>query len=93
MTLLLSLPPDLEQKLKDEANRQGVAPDEYARRVVQQHLEARRAPAQSMQELFAQWEAEDATDDPTELARREQEWVELKKSFNENHYSNRKLFP
>ena len=34
--------------------------------------------------LLDEWEAEDATDDPQELARREQEWETLKQNLNAN---------
>jgi hypothetical protein len=35
-------------------------------------------------ELFAKWRAEDATDDPEELRKAEQELAEFKKAMNEN---------
>ena len=48
--------------------------------------------AKALQSLFDQWAAEDATDDPQELARREAEWGELRRALNENRTSGRKLF-
>jgi hypothetical protein len=35
-------------------------------------------------ELFAKWRAEDATDDPEEFRKAEQELAEFKKAMNEN---------
>jgi hypothetical protein len=34
--------------------------------------------------LFAQWEAEDGTDDPDEIADRVRDWEELKAGLNAN---------
>lgn len=46
-------------------------------------------------ELFAQWAEEDATEDEAELARRGEEWEELKAGLNANRDANgeRPLFP
>jgi hypothetical protein len=43
--------------------------------------------------MFAQWDAEDRTDDPAEIERRERDWEELKAALNANRGSARKLFP
>jgi hypothetical protein len=52
-------------------------------------------PTRDLGELLAQWAAEDATDDPEELARRDAEWDELKANLNANRAAigERLLFP
>ena len=49
-------------------------------------------PNRATLELLAQWDREDATDDPAEIARREAELKELKKALNENRGSGRTPF-
>src|SRR4051812_18478577 len=97
MTLMIELPAELENRLKIEAQTRGVAPEEYARKLLEENLPKSSPPEEaqgnSLQRLFAQWDAEDATDDPAEIARRQQEWEELKKALNENRGSYRKPFP
>jgi hypothetical protein len=46
----------------------------------------------ALRAMFASWQAEDATDDPQELARRPREWEQLKTALNANRTSGRKLF-
>ncbi len=45
--------------------------------------------------LLTQWDEEDATDEPIELARREQKWEQLKENLNANRRATgeRLLFP
>jgi len=52
-------------------------------------------PIQDLDELFAQWREEDATDDPEELARRDAQLDELKANLNANRAATggRLLFP
>lgn len=94
MTLMIELPAELEKRLRNEAQTHGVAPEDYARKVLEENI-PKPLPAEgnSLQRLFAKWDAEDATDDPAEIARRQQEWEELKKALNANHGSYRKPFP
>lgn len=40
-----------------------------------------------MTALFAQWDAEDATDDPDEIARRNPEWETTKAALEANRFS------
>jgi hypothetical protein len=101
MTLQIELTPEEEARLTAAAQEQGVDPAECARRVLSEHLppidsEDRSAKAKDRTiELFEQWEAEDATDDPEEIARRIQEWEELKAGLNANRAATgeRLLFP
>jgi hypothetical protein len=88
MTLAIELTPDEEARLQAAAREQGLDPTDCARRLLIEHLPPLRADsAQASErdrtlELFEQWEAEDATDDPEEIARRNQEWEELKAQMN-----------
>jgi len=50
-------------------------------------------PDQATLDLLAQWDAEDATSDPLEIARRQQQWEEFRKSMNENSLSVRPVYP
>lgn len=56
-------------------------------------VEEQRKKNQAARELLRAWREEDATDDPEQIAQSEAEWEEVKKSMNENHSSNRVLFP
>ena len=79
----ISLPPEVEDRLKLEASRQGVGADEYARQLIIENL-PESAEQPSISELFAAWEQEDRTNDADELSRRNKEWEELKRSLNRN---------
>ncbi len=89
MTLELILPAQLEERLRQEAERQGLAPDAVTLQILDQHLpqplDDRRAAATAM---LHQWMEEDATanDDPEEA---EQFFRDLDAS----RTSNRPLFP
>jgi len=95
MTLTINIDPELESRLQEQAHRQGVDAPEYARLLIQQGLERPRAapPNRATLELLAQWDREDQTSDPAEIARREEELQEIKRSLNENRTSGRKPFP
>lgn len=47
MTLTIQLPPDLEERLQDEAARRGQAPAEYARAAIEEKLAAPTPGAQN----------------------------------------------
>lgn len=79
MTIIL--PTQLEQRLREQAKRLGIAPDDYAARLIAEHLPA-EPRERSLAELFADWAAEDQTNDPAELARRAGQLEELKASMN-----------
>src|SRR5690349_565267 len=91
MDLTITLPDELAGELRREAGRRGVDPQRYAAQLITEHLPATER-ARSLQSLFDQWAAEDATDDPAELARRQAEWDELKRGINANRSSGRKPF-
>lgn len=96
MTLEIEIPAETERRLKSEAARIGVDEAEYARRLVERGLpDSRPAPVadQATLDLLAKWEAEDATDDPAEIARRHEEWEAFRRSMNANSLSGRPVYP
>jgi hypothetical protein len=101
MVLSINIPPDAESRLKSEAERQGLEVAEYVARLVVEHLPTPAAGPvrdQATLDLLAQWDREDATDDPEEIARRERDWEELREALNRNRLESggpnaRKVFP
>jgi hypothetical protein len=83
ITMTIKLPTDIEKRIKDQAALWGLSPDEYVVRFFKDHLPPPKSE-DSLREMFAQWEAEDYTDDPEEIARREQELDEFKQAMNRN---------
>jgi hypothetical protein len=81
MTITIDLTPEEGARLNAAARKNGVSVSECARQVLTAHLPPAE-PKDRTLELFAQWEAEDATDDPEEIARRNREWEEFKASMN-----------
>jgi hypothetical protein len=74
MTLTIELPPEMEQRLEEEAARLGKAPAEFVRAVVEEKLAASPAAGresvrqrnQAALALLRQWRKEDAVDpDPS----------------------------
>ncbi len=95
--LTIKLPPDVEKRLEGEASRQGLAAEEYAKNLIVEHLPAPK-DSKSLSELFDEWAAEDATDDPMEIARRNQDVEEFMEAMNRNRREmegegSRKLYP
>lgn len=92
MTLTLDLPPDVQEAITKAAQEQGKSPEQEAveslRRLYVRQAPSPQAPALPVVDptlaLFAQWAEEDATDDPAELERRNQEWSETKASLEAN---------
>lgn len=56
-------------------------------------VEEQREKNQAAIKMLDQWDEEDKTDDPEEIARRVAEWEEFKKGMNENHSSGRIVYP
>ena len=79
MTLTLELPPEVESALAEDARHHGTTPEQFVLDSLRQKYAAQGVPKpdNAMLALFAQWDAEDATDDPEELARRQREGDEL----------------
>ena len=87
MTLTLELPPEVEGALASEARRKGTTPAQLVLEDLRSRYPAPKPRQDKMTALFAQWDAEDATDDPEEIARRNQEWEATKKSLEANRFS------
>ena len=81
--MTITLPSDIESRIADQASRLGMKPAEYARRLIVEHL-PKAESEQSLASLFAEWDAEDATDDPAELTRRNADFEELKQAMNQS---------
>ena len=79
----IALPPDVEKRLQGEALRRGLGPEELAAKLITEQLAPVPTPG-SLGDLFAQWEREDATDDPEVIAQRSCEVKELKEALNRN---------
>ena len=92
MTLSIDLDAQLQAKLQAEAQRQGVDPPEYARRLLERSLLGDRSDAgnRATLELLADWGREPAAGDP---GTGDRELEDLKQSLNTNRTSGRKPFP
>src|SRR5690242_18313717 len=107
MTLTIDLSPQEEAWLADQASRQGMPPAEVVKRLIDTQLPA--APhdattnpppvidaknAAAIAYLDARIKA-DATDDPEEIRRAEEEFEELKRNLNANRQATgeRLVFP
>ena len=90
MTLTLELPPEVEGALAEEARQRGITLERLALDRLRQPTPGGVVPAaapkrgDAMLALFAQWDAEDETDDPEELARRQRDSDELMASLAAN---------
>jgi hypothetical protein len=88
MTLQLALPPEVEERLRREAERCGQPAESVALRLLEQHLpppDDRRAAAVAM---LHRWADEDATLPPEEAAAN----AEVLRALDEDRPSYRKLF-
>jgi hypothetical protein len=109
MTLTIEFTPQAEAWLEDEARRRGLAPAEFVRSLVDGHLPAAAsAPAQTEQAApvidaknaaaiayFERRIREEATDDPEEIRKSEEEMEELHRNLNANRAATgeRLVFP
>jgi hypothetical protein len=66
LTLTIELPPELENRLRQEAAKQGLNANDYARRLIEHHLPPPASEGQSLWETLA----------PEEWIRRTREWAE-----------------
>jgi hypothetical protein len=85
MTVTISLAEDLEQQLRDEAQRLGLSLEAYSAKILTQHVEAagkNRTAAERLESLFDGDEEE-----------QKQTGEELLRSLDEHRLSSRPLFP
>lgn len=90
MTIKLDLQPEIVGRLQGLAEASGSSVERYAARLIEEAIPSERHDALV---LLDSWQEEDATEDSEELARRREEWAELKTRLNEGHSSDRILFP
>ena len=101
MTLTFHMPAEVAHRLAIEAARRGVDPPTLVATIVEQSLATGPAaaprwgptPGEAIRAMFAEWAAEDATDDPAELDRRRQEFEEFKAGMNANALYGRPIYP
>ena len=96
--LTVTLTPEYESRLKSEAARHGLDPNDYAVKLIEDGLAKLDDATVAMAEVLTQWEAETATDDPAEIAGREKEFEEFKEGMNRNRLEmegplSRKIYP
>jgi hypothetical protein len=92
MTLTISLPAEAEARLRERAQAVGQDPARYAAQLLTEELAGpissvasgtQGANAATLK-LLEQWEHDEQTDDPAELARRQREGEELMENLNRN---------
>lgn len=91
----VALDPKTDQRLRQEAARRGVAPEDFARQLIETQLFVPQ-PGNANQpalKMLEDWDREDRTEDPDEIARRQQQFEEFKSAINASHSSNRKIYP
>jgi hypothetical protein len=83
MTIKLST--EAESRLIAEASRRGIAADELVEQLIDAGLAAQSESGanQASIDVLNEWEAETATNDPAEIARRQEEFEEFKRALNE----------
>lgn len=96
--MTLTLTPNTEARLLALAERRGQTPEAVIDAVIEREVEAEKPALTAASALttphlsptaalFAQWAEEDKTDDPEEIARRQQEGDELLARLQENRLS------
>jgi hypothetical protein len=80
--LVLTLPEDIESRLKSIADRLGIDPADYANKLLARALPPAKVD-QATLDLLARWDIEDQTDDPKEIAKRQKDFEDLKNALNE----------
>jgi len=85
MTLRVALPPDLEQRLRSEAERQGLSADAVTLQLLDKYLPPSNRRAQTVALLQSWIDADDAEDVDSDY--------DLLHALDEARTSNRKLFP
>lgn len=61
MSLTIDLPPEVEQRLREEASRQGQAPEDLVLSLVTEHFPPQAGRARRVAALLDQWDTEDDT--------------------------------
>ena len=98
--MTITIPRELEDRLKGEASRQGVDAATYAQRLIERGLPGPQPVRDNRASLAVldQWERDTDTSDPAEIARRNEEFEQFKESMNRNRLESegpdaRKIYP
>jgi hypothetical protein len=83
MTLIIELTPEEERRLQ-AARAKGIDVEALVKGLISSLPQATETQGNRDEELFAQWAAEDATDDPAEKEAAERELAQFKASMNAN---------
>jgi hypothetical protein len=83
MTIILTA--ETEKRLIAEASRRGIGTEQLAEQLIDAGLRKSPPPSTNQRsiDILNEWEAETATTDPDEIARRQQEFEEFKRELNE----------
>lgn len=87
MTLHLTLPPPLDERLRQEAQRQGLPADAVTLKLLDEHL-PRPERSAVLVAMLQQWQAEDEAMSDEEAAAN----AEVLRAIDEDRLSDRKLF-
>ena len=95
--MTISLPKDLEARLREQAKRSGMDTDRYVAELLARAV-VPTPTARSLAELFERQQKEQWTDDPSEISRRAQEEAEFMEAMNLNRLemegpAARKIYP
>lgn len=102
MTVILNLRPEVEVKIAQRAATEGTTVSAYLEKIAEQTVVSEPSISrpqtqfeknQAALAVLREWDEEDATDDPEEIARRQAELDEFKAALNESHTSNRVIYP
>jgi hypothetical protein len=102
MTLIITIPPDLEERLKGQAANRGEDPAEYARRLIERGLGPPPAGAvrdnRASLDVLDRWEQQTAPADAADASRRNAEFEAFKEAMNRNRLESegpdgRKVYP
>ncbi len=102
MTITPKLKPEVEAEAPHEAAAGDAVLQEYISKLIAETVkrqppslspEEQRKKNQAAIDLLNQWDEEDKTDDPEEIARRQAEWEEFRLGMNAAHTSNRVIYP
>jgi hypothetical protein len=97
MTVTIDLTPAEEARLTEAARRTGLAPAEAARKLVTEHLPpeptVKREVSGTAAALLRGWLRDEATDDPAQIQKAQEELDEFKRNINANRAATGERLP